>query len=70
MIDLCRTFSSIQLDEATQYLLAFTWEENKSPPQEYFKVLLSPFLFLPNIKGLYEWKKITWGSTLLQYVDY
>ena len=42
------------VDEATQYFLAFTWEEK----QFTSIVMLQSFtesLFLPNIKGLYEW---------------
>lgn len=70
MIDLCRTFSSIQLMKLPSTFQPSLEKKNKSPPQEYFKVLLSPSYFSQTLKAYMSERKSPGGSTLLQYVDY
>ena len=70
VIYVCGVFFSIPIDEASQYLSAFTWEEKQFTltvmPQGFTD---SPSYFSQILKADLDDIKFPRGSNLLQYVD-
>lgn len=70
VLDLCNTFFSSPVDEASQYLFAFAWEGKQFTrtvmPQGYTE---SPSYFSHILKADLNDTKFPRGSTLLLYVD-
>ena len=65
----CSAFFSIPVDEASQYLLAFTWEEKQLTWTVRFQGFTESPYFLQILKAdLYD-IKFPRGFILLQYVD-